>query len=578
MVDENSQGELKEYIAMIRANPRVRTPGGTRQNLHYEANLSLPRVVEAKSVDFGKISALTWTDRFRKDRERSVNENMATFRARSRQGSRRGSRERRGNTNVSFLPQLSRRRTTSASRDKPRALEIGPGSDVLNVEKALAVIHAVEERETVREALASRRVSAAPRMIEDEPLVAAIRSDEPGEFEATVRQAYVKARIEKIKRHPTESSPAPPQGKLMDVESPSSRAPSGLEDLERSAREKVLRRLDGLEVAHNLRCKMREGVSLFKSVASLTDQPKKWVESQLVDAVLSGAPAKAWRQLRALGLFPQNAPASLDGAARAVYDRLRGRKLESSWIAKRLGELRAGVATEPLVVTSARLLLFARQNERQNEKKTFSLEKEEDDILAEEEEGGYGNGWCALHYASFERDAAVIRLVASRLGADIEARVPLDGSTPLHLAIARSTAPRAVVACCVLLELGANASVADFADRTPLHKAAARGLQQIADLLLVAGAMPWTKDKDNRTPVDAALAAGHSFCAEKIRIYRSPLEDDLETLSPEKRMDAMAASGGFNKTAETTSEQKRPSSLAGRTIRRTSVVVADDRR
>ena len=92
---------------------------------------------------------------------------------------------------------------------------------------------------------------------------------------------------------------------------------------------------------------------------------------------------------------------------------------------------------------------------------------------------------------------------------------------------------------CVLLELHADVVVADFDQRTTLHKVAACGRHELVDVLLVAGASPKAADRHGTSPIDVAINAGHGFCAEIMRVYRPPFADDTQILSPKLRLDIM---------------------------------------
>ncbi|MBD0866017.1 MAG: ankyrin repeat domain-containing protein [Rhodobacteraceae bacterium] len=85
-------------------------------------------------------------------------------------------------------------------------------------------------------------------------------------------------------------------------------------------------------------------------------------------------------------------------------------------------------------------------------------------------------------------------------GANIEARDPLMGWTPLHHAAFAST----LEAVQVLIQAGANVEARTNDGETPLHKAAWFGRPNIAAALLDAGADPDARDEKGYTPLHFA--------------------------------------------------------------------------
>ena len=111
------------------------------------------------------------------------------------------------------------------------------------------------------------------------------------------------------------------------------------------------------------------------------------------------------------------------------------------------------------------------------------------------------HGVTALHMAaSFGRTAAIDVLMAA--GADIEARLDVNRSTPLFLAAKRNN-PAAVV---VLLRHGACVCNRDAADRTALHYLVAfagrPGTADVVDLMLKHGADEKAVDRHGKAPAD----------------------------------------------------------------------------
>jgi ankyrin repeat protein len=126
-----------------------------------------------------------------------------------------------------------------------------------------------------------------------------------------------------------------------------------------------------------------------------------------------------------------------------------------------------------------------------------------------------GDGATALMRAAKQTDVAVIKLLLDG-GADVNLATK-KGMTPLMFAAShpaiRGVAypgveqdPGKAVALC--LERGAHIDGADETGQTALHYAAALASDDVVRLLAEMGANLFVKDRQGRTPLDAALAGG----------------------------------------------------------------------
>ena len=104
-------------------------------------------------------------------------------------------------------------------------------------------------------------------------------------------------------------------------------------------------------------------------------------------------------------------------------------------------------------------------------------------------------GWSALHFAVFNGNAAVARVLL-RHGAPVDARTDV-GSTPLLWA-------NRVECCRLLLLAGADVHAVNSYGESPLHYAVWRNYQKVVALLLAAGADPRVRNGDGQTPADNA--------------------------------------------------------------------------
>ncbi|CAG9984884.1 unnamed protein product [Clonostachys byssicola] len=106
-------------------------------------------------------------------------------------------------------------------------------------------------------------------------------------------------------------------------------------------------------------------------------------------------------------------------------------------------------------------------------------------------------GYTVLHVAAYKGDLAFLRLLLNMklpMGVDSPS---FDGSTPLIIA----TGAGRLDSIRLLLDHGADVSIADYAGWTPLHWAVNRNRQHIVRLLVDCGADPTVESADGDTPL-----------------------------------------------------------------------------
>lgn len=123
------------------------------------------------------------------------------------------------------------------------------------------------------------------------------------------------------------------------------------------------------------------------------------------------------------------------------------------------------------------------------------------------------DGFTALHLAGFfGQSDAVAQL--------LEHGAPLDRRTDNPMAISplgSAVAGRDRFSVRLLVDAGADVSIAQTGGFTPLMGAASAGRGDLMDLLLAAGADPATASDDGRTAADLAAEHGHDELAGRLR-------------------------------------------------------------
>lgn len=129
----------------------------------------------------------------------------------------------------------------------------------------------------------------------------------------------------------------------------------------------------------------------------------------------------------------------------------------------------------------------------------------------------------SIHRAVLSSDAAAVRRALAE-GADVNARAEGDGRAPIHLAAAFED-PATLH---VLLDAGAQPSVADSAGLTPLHIAVYGRRWNILDELLRRGANPNAIDARKTTPLTLAVGFDRTPDARAVRsLLRAGGDPDL---------------------------------------------------
>lgn len=89
-----------------------------------------------------------------------------------------------------------------------------------------------------------------------------------------------------------------------------------------------------------------------------------------------------------------------------------------------------------------------------------------------------------------------------------------SGQTPLHAALEAGHVDTALL----LIEAGAEVSVADTGGHTPFHIAAEKGFVPVVKALLERGADAHAVDAEDRTPLSRAVTRGHTEVIDLITV------------------------------------------------------------
>ena len=115
--------------------------------------------------------------------------------------------------------------------------------------------------------------------------------------------------------------------------------------------------------------------------------------------------------------------------------------------------------------------------------------------------------------AAKDGDRTALRRLISADPTIVNARAS-SGLTPLHAALAAGHVETALL----LIESGADLSVADARGRTAFHIAAEKGLVPVVKALLARGADAHAVDAEDTTPLSRAVTRGHIEVVDLINI------------------------------------------------------------
>jgi ankyrin repeat protein len=124
------------------------------------------------------------------------------------------------------------------------------------------------------------------------------------------------------------------------------------------------------------------------------------------------------------------------------------------------------------------------------------------------------DGWTPLHLAVFFGRINIVQLLLNK-GADINAPSKNDQRVmPLHSALAN---PHNAAVAQLLIERGADLHTGQAEGYTPLHYAAANGLERIVKTLIARSADPSAKEIGGKTAYDLAVQKGYTSIAELLK-------------------------------------------------------------
>jgi uncharacterized protein len=128
------------------------------------------------------------------------------------------------------------------------------------------------------------------------------------------------------------------------------------------------------------------------------------------------------------------------------------------------------------------------------------------------------DGWAPLHLAAaFGGPEATALLLAHGAHVHRFSRNPLHNQ-PLHACIALSRNCETVR---ILLDQGADVNMEQSGGYTPLHQAAAAGLEDVVRILLEAGADPSCVCHQGKTPADYARERQHDAVVQQLSAARA---------------------------------------------------------
>lgn len=133
------------------------------------------------------------------------------------------------------------------------------------------------------------------------------------------------------------------------------------------------------------------------------------------------------------------------------------------------------------------------------------------------------DGDTALHLGARHEMTTLVELLLSKGASPVS--ITTGGQTPLHIAVEQG----AIVISELLVNAGADVNSEDAESVTPLHLAVTRaGMDDLIQLLLSRGALPFARNAKGQTPSDIAVEKGN-------REYLEPLRKALAVIRGQKQ-------------------------------------------
>ncbi|XP_058251473.1 ankyrin repeat domain-containing protein 53 [Hemibagrus wyckioides] len=138
-------------------------------------------------------------------------------------------------------------------------------------------------------------------------------------------------------------------------------------------------------------------------------------------------------------------------------------------------------------------------------------------------------GLTVLHVAAQHGQLNCLKLLLESGTVDVNASC-LHGRRPLHMVLSPESKPNTYSCLTYLLEHGAEPNVSTDEGLTPLHMAAAEGLEECVEELVRVGADTHTHDSRGHTPFELACLWGHRVAARILKnaMWHKDKKRDME--------------------------------------------------